>query len=378
MRRRVLTMISNIKSLLFLSLLALPFLQTSQVLAEGRLVVRLPGNNKAAGIDVPANTSSSTSLVFYYIAKGNISSEIGVEVLGPKGLDASVEAAQVRGSALTTLDKGKFWKIFLKGSLVESAKSRVAHIEPRSSLVKSKKINTRASATPPCALLPADVIKSILDNLSASQHREVTYDELCNGDTSASAGSGDSDVGNGSVELPNGSFNTTNNQPKIDQSYGSAIGFLEKDNCASIKDYLVRVTVKLNKVAAADLAQGFTVKAAVQESVYNGGRAASLKPVSDGKFAPRPLLLMESLGGGQWVNLVQWVGGSPRIVVKVAASTSIVYYRGYVLVRVVADKLLAGGRGEKINYELTNGNSIYNVCGRRARVRWRINGYPGS
>lgn len=337
------------------------------------IVVKYPASNQIASAQIPANTSANTPVYFYFISKGNVSTQIGAEVLGPTGLQASVEAAQIKGSALETLQKGNFWKVFLSANGSTSGRSAVT---PASSKTTPRStVNTRATDSS-CASLPSSVIAIIVANISAQRGTPVSYEEICPAATGQGLAGNQASLEEG-AEIPEGSEVPVAAQPKIEQTYGSAKGIIQKDNCSSLKQYLIRVSVKLDKLAPDVLAQGFEIKSRLQEVEYVGGRPASLKPVSDGKYAPRPLLLMQSLGGGQWVNLVTWAKGKPKIVAKVAASPSIVYWRGLVLVRVVADKLLAAGGGRKVNFELTNGSTIYNVCGKSARVRWRTNGYPG-
>ena len=321
------------------------------------ITVNLKKLSSAGVAFVPAGTSASTPVDFYVVVKGNVTSAIGVEAQGPSGITATVEAAQVTGDAEKTLKKGSFWKVYVGSTTQKSA------------AVKRSAVTRSSIPSVNCDVLPESVISAILANLSSNVGRPVSKQEICkSGGTSGSSGE---------VDLPPGFSDDTVQQPQIDQSYGAAIGFLQKDNCSKTKNYLVRIRVNISKVAPDILASGFQIAARIQEAQYKGGRAASLKPVSDGMYAPRPLLLMQSVGGSQWINLVKWNKKKPKIIKKVSTSSSLVYYRGYVLTRTVADSLLAGGRGQKVNFEATNGNTIYNICGKQARVRWRVNGYPG-
>jgi hypothetical protein len=336
---------------IFLVLCSIP----SLLLADEPLALDLKKAGLAGIIDVPAGVSSATPVDFYLVTKGNISSQIGVEAQGPAGITAIVEAVQLKGSLSSSLNSGRFWKIEV-GDRNSGRKVRAS-------------VPATRAAQNPCATLSAEDIQRILAAMQASTGQIITEAQLCSG----GSGSGSS---SSEIDLPPG-FDQTPVTSQIDQSYGAAVGVVQKDACSKINSYVVRIRVSLAKVDPAVLAAGFKVAARIQESEYPGGKIASLKPVSDGRFAPRPLLLMQSLGGSQWVNLVSWKNGKPRILKKVAASSYPAYWRGYVLSRIVADTLLSGGRGEKANFELTNGSSIYNVCGKRARVRWRANGYPG-
>lgn len=358
-----------------LCLLFTAWISAQSAWAQSPIISKISSNGQEVTVDVPANTSPSTPLIFYYVSKGNVTSRVGVQVRGPAGLKTTVEASQVKGSALATLSKGNFYKVYLNGTLGSSKRSATA--APR----RSAAVHTRLSSSE-CYSLPSVVVQILLQRESAAVGHSVTQQEYCSKYADGGSGSpgngGDegSEVPGGSGGSGNSSGGETSRQP-IDERYGNATGFLQKDNCSNVRDYVVKVEVSLAGVSADALAQGFSVSASVQEAEYSGPRPATIKPVSDGMFAPAPLFLAPSLGfGGQWVNLVSWNKNQPRIVLKQPATASPVFYRGLFLVRVIASKLIAG-RGERANFEVTNGSSVYNVCLKRARVRQRVNGYPG-
>lgn len=153
---------------------------------------------------------------------------------------------------------------------------------------------------------------------------------------------------------------------------------LMKDACApKINSYLVRFIVDLSAVDPASYATGFTVTGGI--ALGKGTKAAlSIKPVSDGKFAPRPLLLVESMGygyyngGGEKLEIVKWKGAKPAKA-QTAKINDYVYYRGYRLARVVANFLTGGSATAQIS----NGSQVGSACVQLVKKRQRINGYPG-
>jgi hypothetical protein len=101
-------------------------------------------------------------------------------------------------------------------------------------------------------------------------------------------------------------------------------------------------------------------------------KAATIKPISVGKFSPAPLLLMESLGlCDQLLNKVTWQRGAPSV--TPLTIEDVISYRGLVLNRSNISLALSGGRGV---FDLDDGRSAYGVCMTFIRTRQRVNGYP--
>jgi hypothetical protein len=107
---------------------------------------------------------------------------------------------------------------------------------------------------------------------------------------------------------------------------------------------------------------------------HYGGSEATIKPVSDGMYAPEPLLLMNYLGlCGQRINIVKWKRGKP--VSRTAAKVfDLIQYRDFVLTRTPIGPYLTGGEA---SIELFDRNSGYGACFELERKRQRVNGYPG-
>lgn len=112
----------------------------------------------------------------------------------------------------------------------------------------------------------------------------------------------------------------------------------------------------------------------VQESRPVTKKAASIKPVSVGKLAPAPLLLMQSLGlCGQSATRVMWNKGAPRLFP--VPIEDVISYRNLALNRAAITSHLVGGEGV---FDLEDGRTAYGVCFSLAKTRQRVNGYPGE
>lgn len=135
--------------------------------------------------------------------------------------------------------------------------------------------------------------------------------------------------------------------------------------------------IDLSGVDRAAAGSSFTVSAGIDSSE---GKAspASIKPVSDGKFAPKPLVLIQSPGysysSTPTLNLLGWKNGRPGKA-KALKIEDYVYYRGQRLARAVAAGILNGGKG---TFEITVGESVGTACFSLIRTRQRVNGYKGG
>ena len=116
-----------------------------------------------------------------------------------------------------------------------------------------------------------------------------------------------------------------------------------------------------------------TLAIRASDSDFNGDMAASIKPTSDGKFAPQPILLMSFLGSfcGQHLEISKWSSG--KITSKSSTeSKDLIPYNGHLLTRTPLGRFLSGGKG---TFELFNGRSSYSVCFELKRKRQKVNGY---
>jgi hypothetical protein len=210
-------------------------------------------------------------------------------------------------------------------------------------------------------MTPAD-IQYVIQIFASTVGQKLTPDDVCRlYDPNYQPGSypgGSSGTGSGSY------------------SGNSASIMIRKDTCGakSSANYFVRVDLNLAGVDPQIRANGFEIQAAVLAQGYKGSRAASLKPESDGKFAPRPLLLLSTtggyLGGNESAAVVRWSRGKVKSVQHLRVE-DYVGWQGKVLARIVAPPL----NGGKAVVELSSKSAMYSVCFQMVRKRQRYNGY---
>lgn len=151
---------------------------------------------------------------------------------------------------------------------------------------------------------------------------------------------------------------------------------IHKDACRSDKEvkYLSRVVLNFAGVAQERLAEGVTVRIAMQEYHHAGSKVASIKPVAEGMYRGEPILLMGATQyGGEYVNVIRR-GKNGRIQSKRRIPiVKYVYHRGHTLSLARLRGILRGG---KATFELSNGAAIYGVCFELVRRRQVANGYP--
>jgi hypothetical protein len=160
-----------------------------------------------------------------------------------------------------------------------------------------------------------------------------------------------------------------------------ATGTFRKDECdKGAKKHLILVSVNVAKVNKANFPNGIRIRTTLAELNYRGSRATSIKPRSDGKYAPKPLALMATANyAGEELRIVKWSNGKPKsIKVLEVRSRDNLYYRGAYLMRVPIAGILTGGKGNFELFDTQSGLKGYGVCVSLTPTRQRLNGYPES
>jgi len=346
--------------------------------SDTTIAQQIKSNGQIYDINLTAADKTLTTATLWFLSKGNDTQTFNFYLDGPENLSASVKVkALPKKSAaekLLATDRG-FWNIALKTSGSSSARNTL--------VIKNRSAATQvAAATDPfgglsnplggggiCDLLPKDQIDQLIIFMSTFYGRTVTREEVCSGAVGVGGGGGGTGGGSGGGgSNPFSGYTTGIN----------ASGFLLKDACIPDRtsNYLVKVVVDFTKIDKTLLDNGLTVHAGVSTSTYSGSKATSLKPVSDGKFAPRPLILMSTLGGffggGERIELYKWSSKGPPKKPAILRVEDYVGYKGLFLARAIATGL-TGGKG---TFMLTNGSTAYGVCLRLSRTRQSVNGYP--
>lgn len=156
--------------------------------------------------------------------------------------------------------------------------------------------------------------------------------------------------------------------------YFDLYGLLRRDACGKKSDdYVVKIEIDLRAVLAEDLA-GFTASARIKELTYPGKKRATLKPKSDGRYAPKPIILMEWMNGlcGNELTMTKWSRAAQAKPVALPLYSFYLHQDDLILAIAVVDKVLKGGKG---TFELSDGYQSYGVCMELVKKRQRVNGY---
>jgi hypothetical protein len=333
---------------------------------------------------------SSKKVIFWGILNGNSSNVVDLRVEAPAGTKAKFLASQKSGSkgGARAIVRGKKAKKSLYPLLLQekyrdnSKESSLFRLQRNPRALSGPRSLTAGLRIDACSFIKEEQINELLkeiENLSGeSWSKERFCDYLNKGSGTEEGqelpGSGGTTGGGGNVpELPSDPSDEIFFQNASNASL-DVKGVFRKDSCNSrVNKYILRVELDFSDVDLTKFPNGITARFRGMEYVYKGRRAASIKPVSDGKFAPAPLLLMQSLGYGQEIDIIKWSNGRPRKQADVKVE-NMVYYRGFVLSRSVASKILTGGYGSvdvEANYQ------SYGACLELVRRRQRVNGYPG-
>jgi hypothetical protein len=159
-----------------------------------------------------------------------------------------------------------------------------------------------------------------------------------------------------------------NNTERVDLT-----GVVHKDACLSSRtNYLVQVHVGLTRVDSSLFPQGFPLTVKINEFPYDGSKASTIKPESDGMFAPEPLVLMTYLGFcGQKLSVAKWSHGK-KVSLSSIRIEDLITHRGNLYTRSVIGSALTGGQA---TFELISGLRAYGVCFNLERRRQRVEGY---
>lgn len=170
-------------------------------------------------------------------------------------------------------------------------------------------------------------------------------------------------------------YTLTSQYAQSAETSGLAWFHLTKDACSgdAKSQYVAQVTLDLSGVDPSLYDSTFPLTIAVKEFKYQGQKASSIKPSSDGMYRGEPILLMSSIqSGSEYFIINQWKSGKLMRSRKLAVA-KYAGWRGYYLALGRLGGLLTGG---KATFELTNGGDIYGACFTLQRRRQTAHGYP--
>lgn len=324
-------------------------------------------------IDNPASKQVS----YYFVSSGNSSNVIYMSFAAPPGTNVKVRSRYLaKGSAEAALSSSSGWTEQKLYSVYDKAVKNSYNF-PKADLPQT-------SAAIDCSNMTVEMVRVVIEIYRETTGITLTVEEMCGGTTPKEPNDGGTNPGDPNSGNPGDSNGGTtpgsggnNGSPSTYSSDSYFRVYLSKDACApaSKSKYLVEIQYDLTAVPQEFIDAGTTIGAIVTERKFTGNRGASIKPVSDGKYAPKPLILMASPGvnlSEDQISLLKFKKGKlqSRRVLKYAKA---LYYKGMFLSSALLDGVLKGGKG---TFEIANDDLMYSVCFKLERKRQSVNGYP--
>lgn len=343
-----------------------------------RVKVRLDGRLSQL-IVAPKDTRE---VIFFAETSGNISVPFNVVLDAPKGTRIEASMATIRDTAARQLKRERdFWNVSLmsRKQLAKFESGPCLEFLP-SSETEVPKIDRPVSNDPLCNIFSDEEMNSLAEALKGVYGGNWSRGQVCGYLMKYYFGGAGDCLENDPVceALKNGDVPQGQSFRMMYASVGETIrieryGLIRKNTCADEHTrYLLRFKVDLSRIDP-DKVPTATLRLQAMQFRFSGSMAATLKPVSDGRYAPQPIVLMSFLGSfcGSRLNVVSWKNGKPG---KVSAARlgDLIHLNGYIFTRGPVGALLRGGKG---TFELFNGRHAYGVCFDLAKRRQNANGY---
>lgn len=322
-------------------------------------------------------SSEDSSLTFLAETKGNSTTPVRIVVEGPDGMKV-IAHMTVKPDPLTEIPQWSKLQLKSRAKMLKESTSPCVDFAPGESSSETDDvppISKHPAASPLCDLFSPEETAALAETLGQVYGGIWSSAEVC-GYLVDNYFGGMEDCPEGDPicdllpEAATLSATYAMSSVNVRREYYT---LLHRNACrAKSVRYWLRITVNLSEVPA-ELRDGAIISVQANEYQFTGDKAATIKPVSDGRFAPQPLILMSFLGTfcGQRINLVKWSGDRPKIAAQIKVE-DLVPYNGRILTRSPVGKYLKGG---KATFELQNVRSSYGVCFRLERKRQKVNGY---
>lgn len=325
---------------------------------------------------------------FYTVTKGNQSSALAIQAQLPKEARLIVREAVLTKPELKQLrDLRSFWQVPLRTEKqVEQDNQNCLDFAPGESSTETDDvpaIDRPSSNDPLCTLFSEEEMTAIGEALSAIYGGTWSRDQVCGYLVNNYFGGAEAcdpeknpicPLLQGLNELaPHFQTMPLSLIERSPASLKSFSALLQKNACAGSKTrYLIAIDIDLSRVSKID-SSSVQVSLQANEYFFSGEKAASIKPKSDGKFAPKPILLMSFLGSlcGQKLAVTRWQQNKPRSFSSIKLG-DLVPYKGRILTRTPVGHVLKGGQG---SFELYSTRAAYGVCFDLVPKRQRANGY---
>ena len=337
-------------------------------------------NNKGEQVilDFSAADAGTQEAEFWFVSRGNSSNALFLTLVGPYGITGRMESHIMKGSPEATLKETKGWTaVDTKERLRLRASSTVQAVQ--------------VSAASDCSFLSQEVYEGMLRYWNNQGEWPIgqnpSLQEVCEwllsgggGGGTGGGGTGGGGTGGGGTGGGGTGGGGTGGGGSYDAGYLYTSALIHKDSCSGDSKktkYVVRLVLNLTGIDQNLFTNGFQIKVNLYEQPWTGKRAATIKPVSDGKYAPAPLILMSSVGGwggNEQIKVFRWSGGKSSLIAPIRVED----YVGYFGLRLARGKVAPALRGGKGTFEISNGNYAYSVCFRLVRTRQKVNGYPGN
>jgi len=333
--------------------------------------ITLDGKRYTAQVSLPDNKR----VIFYGVSKGNLSQAMSVTFSAPQGAKLIASVAGLKGDAVGQLDKkNNFFPISLKTVKQAAKTNSCLEFAPGDSGTEIPPISRPESNSPLCDLFSEAELNALAETLSAVYGGQWSRAQVC-GYLVANyfGGAEDCDPNDPECAVLMSPAMAAASYPYIPSQISIRYGVIHKNACASRNTkYLVRFEIDLTKVEAPTQT---TADVAISANAFkfSGSKAATIKPESDGRYAPQPILLMAYLDTmcGQNLSLVRWKGNSIQKITPLKLG-DLVFYRNWILTRSPIGRALTGGKG---TFELSTSHAAYGVCFALAKRRQWANGF---
>lgn len=327
---------------------------------------------------VSVAASAATKRTFYSVIKGNSSAMVRLILTAPAGTtvkSSTIKITRTVAQALATKKGFTSLQVLTETQAATFNATPCIDFSPgEGSAEPEASIAQPESSSPLCDLFPPDARAAIGEALAALYGGSWSDAQVCGYLVNNYFGGAEPcDPADPLCALLQ---SLEQSQPQAAR-YSSAIGTTyqsftvraSQDACAPKSTrYLIKFELS---IPARN--ESLTITARATSNIFSRAKAASIKPVSDGKFAPQPILLMSFLGNlcGQRLELSKW-SGAKRISKSATEPKDLIPYNGRVLTRTPIGSFLTGGKG---TFELFNGRTNYGVCFELRKHRQKVNGY---
>ncbi len=308
---------------------------------------------------------------------GNISEGVSFSATAPAGTIFRLDGANMEVPKATLLSTETGWsplRVFNSEGIdvpiiVFDGYSRSYGTKLANSSARQSSTTRAFDASSPCAGLSAEDVNNLIKTFSILLGSQLSVEDLCGSLGNATGNHPDQN------QDPNYSDDSSYNEPYYSEEVSTYFDtYLRRNACVATPSYLYRLVTDINAVSPSALAAGATIKITVTRNTFKGKRGSTIKPKSDGRFSPAPLVLISTANVyPEIIEVNKWVNGGINSTSTLKIQ-DYVGYRGLTLARAVGTSVLKGGG--TASFDITNRqNGGYSVCFELKKSRQKKNGY---